>query len=260
MRNGNPFDDMADSIKKLVRYEIGRTRSGICFGTVTEIEDSGAIYIETFDGMILGGSQLVLSMFCKERTIHIPYDESADDDENMDSHIHEMNDALGKISFDISVDVSNSQMHAPVPYPPGPTVDYAGGAIMSTLSVTPKGKGKTGDDDFDMGDGKPVTSDSQAVIVAGAAKPTPPVAATVTFDLTHHHTIKPALPVIRLWRGLVVGDIVVLAEMGDGRYYVLERAGIDEGNSSEILNPKEPGMKGIAKEFEHGDTNWTPRD
>lgn len=255
--SSNPFDSVATTIKKMVRYEIGRTRSGICFGTVKEIEDNGAIYVETFDGMVLGGAQLVLSMFCQERTIHLPYDESADDDENMDSHIHEMNDALGKISFDISVDVSSSQIHA-VDTPSG--LDVAAGTIASSLSVTPKGKGKTGDDDFDMGDNKPVTCDSKVVITAGVPAPVPPVAATVTFDLTHHHTIKPALPFIRLWRGLVVGDIVVMLEMGDGRYYVLERAAIEDGNSNEILNPKEEGMKGLEKQFEYEDTNWTPRD
>jgi hypothetical protein len=47
-----------------------------------------------------------------------------------------------------------------------------------------------------------------------------------------------------------VDDIVVLSEMGNGQYYVHERASLQEGNSNEILNPKQEGLAGLSKKFE----------
>ena len=132
----------------------------------------------------------MLSMFCKERTIHIPYDGSEKDDENADSHIHDESEEL-------AFTISGSNGAGPVQFTVMPVVD--------PTEPTPDPP-------------KPVES--------------------VTFK--HKHKIKPALPTIKLWRGLTVGDIVIMSEMGNGQYYVHERASIN--GSNEVLNPKDEGM------------------
>lgn len=179
----------AAAIRELAAYEASKYKTSILFGTVVGIED-GAVNIETFDGYEIGGAQLVLSMFCKERTIHIPYDGSEKDDENADSHIHDESEEL-------AFTISGSNGAGPVQFTVMPVVD--------PTEPTPDPP-------------KPVES--------------------VTFK--HKHKIKPALPTIKLWRGLTVGDIVIMSEMGNGQYYVHERASIN--GSNEVLNPKDEGM------------------
>lgn len=199
------IDYLARSIKQLAAYEASKYRTSITFGTVVGIEDNGGVTIELFDGFTIGGAQLVLSMFCVERTIHIPYDESVDDDEDADSHVHDEDEMLDTLT---------------ITYTPG--VPTAGG-VPGTLTISGGGNGMT-------------------------VTPNGTVGGSVAFK--HKHKIHPSLPTIKLWRGLKVGDIVVLSEMGNGQYYVHERASLDEGNSNEILNPKEDGLKGRAKRFE----------
>ena len=70
---------LARSIKQIAAYEASKYRTSITFGTVVDIDSDGGVTIELINGFIIGGAQLVLSMFCVERTIHIPYDESSDD-------------------------------------------------------------------------------------------------------------------------------------------------------------------------------------
>lgn len=195
-----PAANLAMVIKKLAAYESRKYSTSVLFGTVTEIGDNNSVKIKLFNGFEIGGAQVVLSMFCTERTIHIPYDGSESDDEDLNSHIHDESDEL---TFTISG--SNG-----------------GGPVMFT--VVP-------------------------VLDPTDPPPEPPKPAeSVTFK--HKHKIKPALPTIKLWRGLVVGDVVVLSEMGNGQYFVHERAALAGGNSNEILNPKDSGMKGGAKEYE----------
>ena len=201
----NGVDKAALAIKKLAEYEARKYKTSITFGTVTEIEDNGAVTIELIDGFTVGGAQLVLSMFCVERTIHIPYDESADDDENADSHVHDEDEMLGSLT---------------ITYTPG--VPSMGGK-PGTLVISGSGDGMTVTPSGSLG-GK--------------------------IDFKHKHKIHPSLPTIKLWRGLIVGDVVVLLEMGNGQYYVLERAGLEGGNSNEVLNPKETGLEGLNKKFD----------
>lgn len=180
----------AAAIRELAAYEASKYKTSILFGTVVGI-DNGAVNIETFDGYEIGGAQLVLSMFCKERTIHIPYDGSEKDDENADSHIHDEEEMLGTLTIS----------HNPV-----------GGCVITV----------TGDDNLTVTPSGPV----------------PPTGCQIAFR--HKHKIKPSLPTIKLWRGLIVGDIVIMSEMGNGQYYVHERASIN--GSNEVLNPKDEGM------------------
>lgn len=195
-----PAANLAMAIKKLAAYESRKYSTSVLFGTVTEIGDNNSIKIKLFNGFEIGGAQVVLSMFCTERTIHIPYDGSESDDEDLNSHVHDESDEL-------AFTISGSNGAGPVLFTVMPVVD--------PTEPTPDPP-------------KPVES--------------------VTFK--HKHKIKPALPTIKLWRGLVVGDIVVLSEMGNGQYFVHERAALAGGNSNEILNPKDSGMKGGAKEYE----------
>ena len=195
-----PAANLAMAIKKLAAYESRKYSTSVLFGTVTEIGDNNSVRIKLFNGFEIGGAQVVLSMFCTERTIHIPYDGSESDDEDLNSHVHDESDEL---AFTISG--SNG-----------------GGPVMFTVV--------------------PVVDPTEP-----PPEPPKPVE-SVTFK--HKHKIKPALPTIKLWRGLVVGDIVVLSEMGNGQYFVHERAALAGGNSNEILNPKDSGMKGGAKEYE----------
>lgn len=182
----------AAAIRELAAYEASKYKTSILFGTVVGIED-GAVNIETFDGYEIGGAQLVLSMFCKERTIHIPYDGSEKDDENADSHIHDEEEMLGTLKIS----------HTPT-----------GGCVLT------------------------VKGDDNLTVIGGNPVPTPPAECQILFR--HKHKIKPALPTIKLWRGLMVGDIVIMSEMGNGQYYVHERASIN--GSNDVLNPKDDGM------------------
>lgn len=183
------FKDLAMAVKRLAAYEARKYKTSITFGEVTEIED-GAVRIKLFNGMEIGGAQLVLSMFCHERTIHIPYEESADDDSDADSHVHDEDEMLGNLTI----------QHTPT-----------GGCKLT------------------------IEGDSNLTVTGD-----PTAGCVVAFR--HKHKIHPALPTIKLWRGLIVGDTVVVSEMGDGRYYVHERAAIADGDSNKILNPKEEGM------------------
>lgn len=196
---------LAKSIKKLAAYEARQYKTSITFGTVVDIDGDGGVTIELLNGFVIGGAQLVLSMFCVERTIHIPYDESADDDENADSHVHDEDEMLADLTIQYTPGVPTSGGT------PGSLVISGGGDGMT---VTPQGS----------------------------------FGGKVSFK--HKHKIHPALPTIKLWRGLMVGDIVVLSEMGNGQYYVHERAALNDGNSNEILNPKEEGLAGNSKKFE----------
>lgn len=199
------IDYVAKSIKKLAAYEARKYRTSITFGTVTDINDKGGVTIELINGFVIGGAQLVLSMFCTERTIHIPYDESKDDDENLDSHVHDEDEMLGDLTITYV-----------------PTVPSTGGT-PGQVTISGGGNGMT-------------------------VTPNGTVGGKISFK--HKHKIHPALPTIKLWRGLMVGDIVVLSEMGNGQYYVHERAELADGNSNEILNSKETGLEGISKKFE----------
>ena len=101
--------------------------------------------------------------------------------------------------------------------------------------------------------GVPLSGNPGTLVIKGGGNgmtvtPNGTVGGKVSFK--HKHKIHPALPTIKLWRGLIVGDVVVLSEMGNGQYYVHERAHIEEGNSNEILNPKEEGLTGGSKKFE----------
>jgi hypothetical protein len=196
-------DYLARSIKQLAAYEASKYKTSITFGTVVDIDEDGGVTIELIDGFVIGGAQLVLSMFCVERTIHIPYDESADDNEDADSHVHDEDEMLGDLTIVYTPGTPLS--------PPAGTLKISGGG--NGMTVTPNGT----------------------------------LGGKVSFK--HKHKIHPALPTIKLWRGLIVGDIVVLSEMGNGQYYVHERAELDDGNSNEILNPKEAGLKGNSKKF-----------
>ena len=196
---------LARSIKQIAAYEASKYRTSITFGTVVDIDGNGGVTIELINGFVIGGAQLVLSMFCVERTIHIPYDEAADDDENADSHVHDEDEMLGDLTIEYS-----------------PTVPSTGG-VSGTLTISGGGNGMT-------------------------VTPNGTVGGKISFK--HKHKIHPALPTIKLWRGLIVGDIVVLSEMGNGQYYVHERAQLADGNSNEILNPKEAGLAGNSKKFE----------
>lgn len=198
------YKNVASAIKKLAAYEARKYSNSICFGTVIEIDKNGAVTIELFNGYRIGGAQLVLSMFCTERTIHIPYDASEEDDENLDSHVHDEDEMLGDLKIVYTPGVPLS--------PPSGTLVISGGG--DGMTVTPNGT----------------------------------LGGTVSFK--HKHKIHPALPTIKLWRGLEVDDIVVLSEMGNGQYYVHERASLQEGNSNEVLNPKQEGLAGLAKKFD----------
>ena len=191
--NGSP-KDIALAIKKLAMYEASKYRTSIIFAKV--IKADNVVEVETFDGLKLGGAMLVLSMFCKERTIKIPYDESADDDEDKASHVHDEDEMLGTL-----------------------TINHTSA----------------------MGCSLTFTGDENLTCLYTPATPSSPGSGTITFR--HKHKIHPNLPEIKLWRGLVEGDIVVISEMGNGQYYVHERASIKDGNSNEILNPKEDGFK-----------------
>ena len=195
---------LARSIKQIAAYEASKYKTSITFGTVVDIDSDGGVTIELINGFVIGGAQLVLSMFCVERTIHIPYDESADDNSDEDSHVHDEDEMLGDLTISYTPGV-------PLSGNPG-TLTISGGG--SGMTVTPNGT----------------------------------IGGKVSFK--HKHKIHPALPTIKLWRGLIVGDVVVLSEMGNGQYYVHERAHIEEGNSNEILNPKEEGLAGGSKKFE----------
>ena len=195
---------LARSIKQIAAYEASKYKTSITFGTVVDIDSDGGVTIELINGFVIGGAQLVLSMFCVERTIHIPYDESADDNSDEDSHVHDEDDMLGDLTISYTPGV-------PLSGKPG-TLTISGGG--NGMTVTPNGT----------------------------------IGGKVSFK--HKHKIHPALPTIKLWRGLIVGDVVVLSEMGNGQYYVHERAHIEEGNSNEILNPKEEGLAGGSKKFE----------
>ena len=195
---------LARSIKQIAAYEASKYKTSITFGTVVDIDSDGGVTIELINGFVIGGAQLVLSMFCVERTIHIPYDESADDNSDEDSHVHDEDEMLGDLTISYTPGV-------PLSGNPG-TLTISGGG--SGMTVTPNGT----------------------------------IGGKVSFK--HKHKIHPALPTIKLWRGLIVGDVVVLSEMGNGQYYVHERAHIEEGNSNEILNPKEEGLSGGSKKFE----------
>ena len=195
---------LARSIKQIAAYEASKYRTSITFGTVVDIDSNGGVTIELINGFVIGGAQLVLSMFCVERTIHIPYDESADDNSDEDSHVHDEDEMLGDLTISYTPGV-------PLSGNPG-TLTISGGG--NGMTVTPNGT----------------------------------IGGKVSFK--HKHKIHPALPTIKLWRGLIVGDVVVLSEMGNGQYYVHERAHIEEGNSNEILNPKEEGLAGGSKKFE----------
>lgn len=199
---------LARSIKKLAAYEARQYKTSITFGTVIDIDGDGGVTIELLNGFVIGGAQLVLSMFCVERTIHIPYDESVDDDENADSHVHDEDEMLDTLEITYT---PGTWMPTPAGASPGQLVISGGG---NGMVVTPKGT----------------------------------LGGSVAFK--HRHKIHPALPTIKLWRGLMVGDIVVLSEMGNGQYYVHERAALNDGNSNEILNPKEEGLAGNSKKFE----------
>lgn len=196
----------ATLVKRMAAYEAARYATSVQFGKVTEIEN-GAVRITLFNGFEIGGAQLVLSMFCTERIIHIPYDESANDDSDADSHVHDEDEMLGTLEITYTPGV---WLPTPAGASPGQLVISGGG---NGMTVTPKGT----------------------------------LGGTVAFK--HKHKIHPALPTIKLWRGLEVGDIVVVSEMGNGQYYVHERASIPDGNSNEVLNPKAAGMTGSAKEF-----------
>lgn len=198
-----PAANLAMAIKKLAAYESRKYSTSVLFGTVTEIGDNNSVKIKLFNGFEIGGAQVVLSMFCTERTIHIPYDGSESDDEDLNSHVHDEEEILGTLKIS----------HTPT-----------GGCVLN------------------------VTGDDNLTVIGGTPVPTPPAECQILFR--HKHKIKPALPTIKLWRGLVVGDIVVLSEMGNGQYFVHERAALAGGNSNEILNPKDSGMKGGAKEYE----------
>lgn len=200
----NGVDKAALAIKKLAEYEAKKYKTSVTFGTVTEIEDNGAVTIELIDGFTVGGAQLVLSMFCVERTIHIPYDESADDDKNADSHVHDEDEMLGSLTLTYTPSTGQITKSG--------TLVISGGG--NGMTVTPNGS----------------------------------LGGEISFK--HKHKIHPALPTIKLWRGLIVGDVVVLLEMGNGQYYVLERAGLEGGNSNEVLNPKETGLEGLNKKFD----------
>ena len=189
MAQDTTFKDFAMAVKRLAAYEARKYKTSITFGKVTAIDD-GAVKIKLFNGMEIGGAQLVLSMFCRERTIHIPYDNSAEDNENADSHIHDEDEMLGSLTI----------QHTPV-----------GGCKLT------------------------IAGDSNLTVTGD-----PTAGCVVAFR--HKHKIHPALPTIKLWRGLIVGDIVVVSEMGDGRYYVHERASVANGNSNEILNSGEEGL------------------
>lgn len=196
-----PAANLAMAIKKLAAYESRKYSTSVLFGTVTEIGDNNSVRIKLFNGFEIGGAQVVLSMFCTERTIHIPYDGSESDDEDLNSHVHDEEEMLGTLTI----------THTPT-----------GNCVLTV----------TGDENLTVTPPGTVT----------------PAGCQIAFR--HKHKIKPALPTIKLWRGLVVGDIVVLSEMGNGQYFVHERAALAGGNSNEILNPKDSGMKGGAKEYE----------
>lgn len=198
------IDYLARSIKQIAAYEASKYSTSITFGTVIDINDKGGVTIELLNGYVIGGAQLVLSMFCVERTIHIPYDESADDDENLDSHVHDEDEMLDtlKIQYVSCVPTMGGS--------PGQLILSGGG---NGMTVTPNGT----------------------------------LGGSIAFK--HKHKIHPSMPTIKLWRGLIVGDIVVLSEMGNGQYYVHERAHLDGGNSNEVLNPKESGLEGNSKKF-----------
>lgn len=201
------IDYFARSVKQLAAYEASKYKTSITFGTVIDIDGNGGVTIELINGFVVGGAQLVLSMFCVERTIHIPYDESADDNEDNDSHVHDEDEMLDTLT---------------ITYTPGTWLPTPAGAMPGTLVLSGGGNGMV-------------------------VTPNGPLGGTVAFK--HKHKIHPALPTIKLWRGLMVGDIVVLSEMGNGQYYVHERAALDDGNSNEILNPKESGLAGNSKKF-----------
>lgn len=195
-------DALATAIQNLCRYEVNKKCSEVVFGKVTMVEESGAITITTFGGLEIGNARLVLSMFCKERIIHIPYDGSEEEDEDKDSHVHEEEEELDTMKF-----------------------QFTPGAGVAALSIT-----------TNMAD----PADIVTLASTGCG--------TVKFK--HKHKIKPALPAIKLWRGLEKGDIVVMSNLGNGVYYVHERAELSDGNSNEVLNPKQQGLPGTSKKYE----------
>lgn len=67
-----------------------------------------------------------------------------------------------------------------------------------------------------------------------------PVDVVVAGDTGHTHDIKintkPALSQIKLWRGLIVGDVVIMLRMSNGMYFVLERASFKGDECGEAAN------------------------
>lgn len=80
------------------------------------------------------------------------------------------------------------------------------------------------------------TGDGEAPMI-----PNPALAPSPTLSLKHIHKVKPALAKIKLWRGLEVGDIVVMMRMSNGKYFVLERADHGDEPSNKIYNKKVDG-------------------
>lgn len=173
-----------EAVKRLAASEAKKVATGVVFGTVVDIDSDGGVTIELLNGYMIGGEQLILSMFCKERTIHIPVDKGEDYDK--DSHVHDESEELQDV-----------------------VLTFAGSGTM------------TG---------------------SGGVSPSS-VPNNVVITLKHKHEIKPALPTIKLWRGLIVGDMVSMLELGNGQYYVMERAWLEGDDSNEVLNPEEEGLK-----------------
>ena len=71
--------------------------------------------------------------------------------------------------------------------------------------------------------------------------PNPALSPSPILSLSHIHKVKPALAKIKLWRGLEVGDIVVMMRMSNGKYFVLERAGYGDEPSNAVYNKKVDG-------------------
>lgn len=82
--------------------------------------------------------------------------------------------------------------------------------------------------------------------------------ATVVDANGHTHDIKintkPALTQIKLWRGLIKGDLVVMMRMSDGKYFALERASFKDNKGGDpantVYNPKD---KDIEKDEDNPD-------
>lgn len=141
---------------------------------------------------------IILGAMVKETWINIP-----EHDDN--KHIHEMEESLGYLA-------GTGNMGAPVMFMMAGEPPFLPNPEYVDPTTTPDKEPTIPNPSFDP----------------STITPTP------SLNLGHAHVIKPALPKIKLWRGLKVGDTVRMFRVGRGQlFYVFEREEGITNDSSE---------------------------